>query len=718
MNKFFIILILLILIIVKPSLGQSKWVERGDDYFKDFEFSNALKAYEKALEQSEDFFVYLKLSQVYDKLENPEGTENVLKKANKLKALSGKDQFKLAMALTQNKKYDEALYWFEVYGKNMPGDERAFNYIKQLTNIEALIADSGSYKIEPLKINTKKREFLAGLYFDDIIVSAEKKNQLLSKRVFKWDNSSYLDLYLYNPEKEKISSFSSKLNTPFHEGPVCFYEVFTKAFFTRNNYVSIAPGKSNENIVKLKLYHAQRRGGKWINVKEFEWNSDEYSVGHPAINDEGTKLYVVSDKPGGYGGTDIYFSQKLSQGWTDLVNMGKDINTKGNEMFPFLLGDSLLYFSSDGLGGLGGLDVYESSIEKDTSVIWKKNIGYPVNSSKDDFAYVVLGDQGYFSSNRNNGLGKDDIYKFYVQKKGVVIRGLVLDSVSSKPLEGVRVNIYQGKIEKDFLMTDATGQFKSTLDLNKPYKISYRKAQYITIKDSFDTMGMKEGGTKMIKTKMVPADLMVKANIFNKETKLPFDEPEKIGVSLLNETSGDSTSVRVDKDGELEMELEANSDYLLKAEKPDYFTLTKRFSTNGVNEPTSIDLDIPFQEIVVNKSVRIENIYYDFDRWEIRPDAAFELDKIVQLLQDNPNIEIELSSHTDSRGDDAYNMTLSQRRAVAAVRYIVSRGVNKKNIVARGYGETVLVNYCGNYINCTEEEHQENRRTEFKVIRK
>jgi len=330
--------------------------------------------------------------------------------------------------------------------------------------------------------------------------------------------------------------------------------------------------------------------------------------------------------------TDIWFCKRQSDGqWGTPENAGSGVNSTGNEMFPNIAPDGTLYFSSDGLLGMGGLDIYQSTGSENR---WStpQNMRYPINSARDDFALVnVVDDEetvgGYLSSNRKGGVGADDIYAFALEKPKIII---VLQGTTSNKQTGERlaadVTLFDGSKEiVARTQSRENGTFEFVLDRDFDYHIFATKAGY---------------------------------------------HPDSAAVSTVGITKSDTLHV-------------------------------------------ALLLDPKF---TVDQRIELENIYYDFDKHNIRPDAAAILDELVRTLRDNPTLKIELSSHTDSRGSDAYNLALSQRRAQAAVDYLVTRGIERDRMVAKGYGETRLVNDCGNGVPCSREQHQANRRTEVTVL--
>ena len=388
---------------------------------------------------------------------------------------------------------------------------------------------------------------------------------------------------------------------------------------------------------RWEIYSARYNNGKWQDLKAFAYNNpDKYSVGHPALSIDGNILYFASDMPGGYGGTDIYFSIKQKDGsWSVPKNAGSKINTAGKEAFPTIDKEGTLYFSSDGLPGMGGFDIFSSTGSKDE---WSDpvNLKYPMNSPKDDFYvyFTETGKSGYFSSNRDGGKGEDDIYYF---------------SPTPRPIPEVPKTLVIAGIVKE---------------KNEDNSTSILKGANIKIDDM---------------------------------------------------TSNALVSLVSNEQGKFYSKADCGDAYEIIASKDEYFTKSKSIKATCTTLHDTVFVELILDKIIINKPIVLKNIYYDFDKWNIRSDAAFELDKLVTILNDNPQIKIELGSHTDCRGSNEYNQVLSQKRAESAVAYIISKGIDVGRITARGYGESVPVNKCVDGVSCTEDEYQLNRRTEFKV---
>ena len=426
--------------------------------------------------------------------------------------------------------------------------------------------------------------------------------------------------------------------------------------------------------------------------------------------------------PGGYGGTDLYKSYWRNNEWSTPENLGEKINTDGNELFPYMDKDGVFYFSSTGHPGLGGLDIFRTTFP----AIEIENLGMPINSNYDDFGVALNGTavHGYISSNRRRGLNDDDIYKIELIKTApYTIK--VIDSLSGELIASSKV-IVTDSITGEYPTIDSssTGKFTAKLWNNTVYSLNASAFGYYP-KVLFQRSNVYTPEMIIPLVRKEKA-CIVAGTVTDKDTKLPVEGAHLV---IINHQTKDTIyDIRTGKDGKYRYPLlKVNTTYDIDVSKEGYFNKPyTQVQTNDtacsydLNHPYDYLRDFELEQIVVGKAIKIENIYFDLDKYFIRKDAAKELDKIVKLMQENPDIIIELSSHTDCRATFQYNMTLSDNRAKASAAYIVSKGISKNRITGKGYGETKLVNDCaceGKIVSrvCTDAEHQANRRTEFQV---
>lgn len=394
-----------------------------------------------------------------------------------------------------------------------------------------------------------------------------------------------------------------------------------------------------------------------------------------------------------------------------------------NEMFPFLHEDGTLYYASNGLPGLGGLDIFESK-KKDGFFTKPVNLGAPVNSNLDDFGFALneARTNGYLSSNRKGGKGDDDLYAFEMEEElPLILAGVVVNAENNEALEGskVRLKNTSGEVIAEETM-GPEGSFSFELDKSQcAYTLEAENGDFWTTYDSEKTPCDLTEGT--IDLGNIPLEEMkwgAEGTIRNRHTG---EGLEGFSIILTDLNSGEIQGTTTKSDGFASFPLDPGMNYEIRFEKPGYFAKTAVFSTYDmppgiveIEKLTGLILD--FEPVEVGKEVKIENIYYDYDKSYIRSDAAIELDKIVKLLQDNPTIKIEMGSHTDARGSDSYNLKLSKRRAKSAMEYLIKKGIDPNRLTWKGYGETTLVNACANGVSCPDEVHEENRRTTFKVL--
>ena len=703
--------ILLISGMAVSGFAQSKFEKKGDKMKNNFSYQAATEFYLKAAEEDKgNGNLKLKLAECYQKLNDPENTvkwyREIIQNEDLVKP---EDKYNYAYALLSTGNSIEAERWFDAYAAEEPEDERSARFLKQLENVKELYQDSSLHEIELAPFNSVASDFSPSFYKNGIVFVSGRTP---GRETYKWNESSFLDLYYAGNKSlgmfEQPVPFHQKINTNYHEGPVSFYAGGRKMALTRNNLEKGKLGKSSTGVTKLKLYFTTPDAKEgWADVEAFAYNSDEYSVGHPAVAEDGSVMYFISDMPGGFGGTDIYITYFENGLWSKPENLGDQVNTEGNEMFPFLSRDESLFFASNGRGGLGGLDIFKYTFDNKEI----RNLGYPINSIKDDFGYIVNEDgEGFLSSNRQSSSGADDIFQFSsIKTLDAQVKILVVREENNAPIAGATVTIKE--VNSDFTWVKQTGDDGY---LTIPLHI-YRQYDLTTTKNGFDQNNQKldlGGDAKKLLVKLKGTCLMVKgiASLSEKE-----DANQSVLVVLSDDQGVARDSTRIKNGDPFTFCTKPQSNYQLKASSKDYFAKSVELYI-GDQGPVLLK-EIVLEKIVIDKAIKVENIYYDLGKWDIRPDAARELDKLAALLDDNPTIEIELSSHTDSRGGDAFNLNLSDKRANSAAEYIVSQGIAAHRVKSKGYGEISLINRCANGVNCSAEEHQANRRTEFKVLK-
>jgi outer membrane protein OmpA-like peptidoglycan-associated protein len=785
-------LIALVWLFVSPLMAQSL-IKQADRQFDQLAYTKAIELYEQALTKQTAISdadrrdARAKLGYSYQQTRDMANAERVyhdLVSGADLPTEYTKCYLFYAQALASNGKYKQAQEAYDKYGSVQSGDKRAPSFSKLYRDVNALTKNAGSYKVEFLSMNTKRAEFSPVMYKEGLVFVSAGTGGNGIKRVFKWNNTPFLDLYylpdvsalrgsktsslggsqskakrtktqLIRPlgsddytaptandsktvgfyggnnisvgyEDQPISEsdrFSRTLNTKYHEGPATFTKDGSRVIFTRNNFNEGQYRKSSDGVNKLKLYTATQTSGIWSKAEELPFNSDEYSTGHPALSKDDQLLYFSSDRPGGLGGTDIYVSKWTNGKWGAPVNLGKEVNTKGNELFPFVDAKGNIYFASDGRPGLGDLDMFYAQLTPDGQQgLLSRNLGEPLNSSKDDFGIVTDGDRmsGYFSSNRKNGGADDDVYRFTRDGSLYPCRELtvsVIDAESKQPLINTAVAMDNAANDKQKqLKTDSEGLVRICLDVDSDFKFLASHEGYIDSKVGFSTKDMSDDQPSRLeiplsKPKEVESSGItmntLRGRVTTQTDKMPI---AGVKVVLVSDCDGSKQEAITGEDGSYEFSVKPGCNYSLEAMKDNMASMGSNITKEGVG---STDLTMFKRGDVI----KIDNIYYNLNKSNIRPDAAVELNKVVELMKKYPTMTIEMRSHTDSRATAKYNNTLSSNRAKAAVAYLKSKGIPAKRMVAKGYGESELLNKCKDGVNCPEEEHQQNRRTEIKILK-
>ncbi|MFN0032867.1 MAG: OmpA family protein [Flavobacteriales bacterium] len=617
-----------------------------------------------------------------------------------------------AQALMENEKYTEASAALDKYKAMANGDKRADNMQKGISNMAMLKSTEGVYSVKKTNLNSDEGDFSPVAYNGGLVFTSNRNNLERIGYDHSWTGKQFYRLYEAKGAESSFSAatpFAEKIDSRYHDGPVCFNATGSQMYFTRNNVEDGQVRKDDKDIVRLKIFSTTWSDGNWGIEVPFAHNSDKHSCAHPALSADGKTLYFSSDMPGGQGGMDIWKCEWNGTSWGSAVNLGNEINTAGTEVFPTVSNDGTLYYASNGLAGLGGLDIYYQ--EKGRAPL---NMGAPINSSDDDFGISLnaAGSTGYFSSNRKAQGKNDDIYYFKKQCTNTDI--LILDEVSGEAILNAEVKVIENGTEKSTVMTDSTGRFNMCLNPLNNYEFIARKGDYTENKSSLSAteLATAAGSGTSVTVALRKNTARLTGRVFNADDKTGVANHP---VVLFNKTKNTEMSTTTDANGNYAFEdLLLNMDYEVKSLKKDCGESKETFNTRNVVGAKTISFDLPM--LCKGDIIKIENIYYDYNKYDIRPDAGVELDKVLNLLNKYPEMKIELRSHTDARGKDGYNLKLSDNRAKSAVDYIISKGIAKERLVAKGYGETELLNHCKNNVECDDKTHEQNRRTEFKIL--
>lgn len=587
-------------------------------------------------------------------------------------------------------------------------------YFKQLKNelgkFNALFADSGLCEIEKTQISSIYGDFAPSFYQNGLVYATKSKNTEVLNGRYKWDNTFYVSMMQSKINTDSSISNGKLLRHQFldkaHDGPVDFTYDEKKMIITKN----IFGKKKNKDVVVLALYFSDFVDGKWTDLMPFEYNNNAYNVGHGCFADSGQTLYFVSDMEGGFGSTDIYRSRLENGKWTKPENLGPKYNTNLKELFPYVANDKI-YFASTGHFGLGGLDLFEANLKKGET---PRNMGYPINSSADDFGLIcdTSGLGGYFSSNRAEN--KDEIYAFEREEINIQLLVNVFEKYNVDepvPHQSVMLTNLITQETQEFFTNDK-GQLKLVIRPNQNYALATSKQYFNLLKiDTVTSFGLKNNDTLVSNLYLLPTRITIALKIIAEDTRLPLENAE---ATISRFSIGWDTTLVTNKNGLVMLDVDRNKNYWAHASKKGYIDAEKGFST-GNEDGKIIHLELALKKIKKGEKFKLKNIFYDLNKSTLRPESMASLDKLADFIIKN-ELKIELSAHTDSRGSSAYNQRLSQARAQSCVDYLLTQGVKSPQIRAHGYGETQLVNHCKNGVKCSEEEHQENRRTEVKIL--
>lgn len=747
--------LLLVCFVASMGLAQKAKLQKANTEFEDYNYNLAIQLYLEILDKADISEAKIKLAESYRKVNNMGEAEFWYGQVVHLPEAKPIYYLYYGKSLQANGKCQLAKPWFEKYSEEEPDDLRGqllANTCDREELEKMLKSRKDFYDIKKLPFNTAFDDFSPTFYKGDLVFASERDNTGPSKNIHEWTGYPFLDLFVTSVDTtdaealefkydEKPEKYSNRLNTKYHDGPICFNKDESKVFFTRNNLDSRnRVGKDDEGTIRLKIFTADLEDEKWINVQGLPFNSDEYSVAHPALDIDGKTLYFSSDMPGGFGGMDLYYTTLEDGQWSPPRNLGPRINTEGHEVFPYIHSSGRLYFSSDGHVGLGMLDIHY--IDNNNGV-WgpPMNIGFPVNTPSDDFGLILNEEEtfGYFSSNREGGVGRDDIYSF---KYSVVkVEVLVYDENTNEPIENAAVLDDCSGLE---LYTGVNGRVMIELPLNKCCTFTASKETYTDNALESCTHDYKASTKVFVKIPLSqPLDFAIEGLVYDEETAEPLANST---VTLTPDCGGETVEFETDESGRYRFILDKNCCYSLKAGHEGYFSVStdKPYCTKGLRASKTFIHDFPLQRYIVNpkppidttirppgpptaisnpcdgvaRSFVIKHIYYDFDKAYIRSDAEEPLAQLIKILEDNPDLIVEIGSHTDARGSNRYNIRLSARRAESVVKYLIRQGIDANRLQAKGYGETDPTNDCEDEIPCTEEQHQRNRRTEFRVIGK
>ncbi len=741
----YVALILLFAWLVIPTETAAQ-LKMANKEYNNMRYADAIPYYEQCIYKGKRVReARVKLADCYRKIRDYKNAVRLYAELAHEENPTSEDLWLYAGALASDGQYREAAEYYQKYYDRKPNDEQARSFATHYRDIDVLLKDSTSLKVSPVvSINSWQSDFSPMFYGKNLLFLSNRLQEGIVRRVYEYDQSPFLDYYIaedttaihtdlktihatyvVNKDKDKhvdetyytsndsnvpgsyggtflhdsiryMNEMNTKVrrlqggaNKKWHEGPATFFKGQDTVIFTRS-----APRQGG--ISRLALYTATIEQGAWGDPALLPFNNDKSSSGHPAFTPDNKTLYFISDRPGGAGGTDIYRVNYDNGVWSTPENVA-EVNTIHNELFPYVDDSGTLYFSSDGRPGLGGLDIFSATM-KEGKVTAITNMGTPVNSSKDDFGIVLYPGSrtGFFSSNRKRGFSDDDIYRLTRTCESVTI--LAVDAVTRKPISSASVTV-----DEDMLTTGPDGKVQVCL---RP-----GEHDFSAMKELYEGQKTSSSSTEVTLT-LNPVAIGIEGVIISEEDKEPMEGVRIQMVNSAGETVAETTTGR---DGKYKFPMVMNETYKIISTKANCGRNTIERTTRGLKKSQLFDGSMSM--ICTGDIIKVDNIYYDLNKYDIRPDAAAELDKLAEVMWKYPDMRIELRSHTDSRSSSAANMKLSSNRAQAVVEYLAGKGIVSMRMRAAGYGESLPVNKCVDGVSCTEEEYQQNRRTEFTIKR-
>ena len=648
MKKY--LLLLLVLIGLHTAYSQTRLITKAEKQYNELAYAyvNSGDLYDKLVEKEfGSSGIYAKLADSY--FFNGD-YKNALKAYNQISKLKDNYQFtndqlfRYAQCLKSNAQFDEAAKVIKELNSKK-GSQVVYadvDYVKDLNS------QAYRFTIKPVSVNSKMPDYGTSFYKENqVIFASARDTNVVEKMKDRWNKKPFFKLYeatiTVDGDLIDAKKLTGKVNSVFHQSTPAITKDGNQMYFTRSNFLGNKYTTDDKKVNRLRIYRATLENDKWTNIEDLSINDNAFSNAHPALTPDGKTLIFASDRPGSLGQTDLYEVELKGDGtFGEVKNMGPTINTIGRETFPFVAKTGELYFASDGHPGLGGLDVFQA-VKNNDNTYNVFNVGKPINSSEDDFGYVINAEthKGFFTSNRTSD---DQIYGLtelepLKVKYDLVVFGKVYDAKQNELLPKVKITVSDANQKKiDEFYTDNAGEYLLKIPVGD-YALIYDKVGY-------------------------------------------YQQVHQLSIPVKNKNQ----TIEIDK----YMVADPNAKELL--------------GEGGKVITDNSDL---------TKMLDLQPIYFDLNGTKIKKASETELNKIVQILKDYPLITLDVRSHTDSRGDNNYNLKLSDRRAKSTIKYLVSKGIRAERITGEGYGETQLINKCKDGVKCSEKEHQLNRRSEF-----
>lgn len=709
--KWNIVCIILIFVFLNTfSFSKINACPRADEAFDRLLFSIAIQEYEKCLKNNNTDLISLqKLATSYKILGNYKMSFLTYNRIENKEVMSIASKIEYAYLLKTLESRIKALEWVEICLKQHSGHPQLLT-MKDVFSKEPDFEENSKYQVDVAPFNSSFSDYCPAIYEGKIIFSSTR---LSTKTNFDgYTSENFSRLYYYDTNRQKVLPFAHELNGQYNIGSVAFLNRGKEMYFTKNRN-----NVNNKNVASFVILVSKNNNGKWEEAVPAFIQVENYNYVHPSLNQEGTKLIFASDKEGN-NRFDLYLCERISSNepWSTPKRLPDYINSVEDEVFPAFLSDSVLVFSHESPDGLGGLDMFTTRYGKNDWT-FPVNLGKPFNSNFDDYGIMCDDNfvQGYFSSTRDNDTGDDNIYSFVkIPKQYFDLTIEIKDSISGQPIKDVGIVLVQENLQNIVYKTDSLGKAFITVDKNNESGIiiAYRGKLLKTLKSS-EIYSDKNDEAK-ISVQYTSGDFLISGTTKNETGNIVPD----VELAFTEKQTNKSKKVTSDKTGEFEISAKPNTSYEITTLKEGYFTPVTEINTSNFSrkEGLNINTSVKVEKAEPNKIFQLKNIYYDFDKWDIRKESMSELNNLISFLNNNPDVKISIDSHTDSRGNDNYNTWLSQKRSESVISFLANKNIDLSRIKARGFGEKILVNDCTNNTECTEEKHQENRRTELIIL--
>lgn len=710
MGKRNVYIFLLVLVFVALSTGNAMACEKANQAYNQLLFSVAIEEFEKCIKSGKEIQSLEKLASAYKILGNHKNALATYERVEDKGNMSIAAKIEYAYLLRALEGRENALRWVENCLSTHSGHPQLL-LMKDIFAKEITFEENDVYQLESAPFNSPQSDYSPSFLEDKVVFSSTR---IQTKEIDGYTAQNYSRLFYYDANRQKTLPFAAEIQGAYNIGSTTFSADGNEMFFTKNREKLNA-----KKVASFVIWKSTKEKDSWTAPVPAFPQGENFNYVHPSLSPNGKKLIFSADTDT-ENGLDLYVIARNSPAatWSTPQKLPEYINSAEDEVFPVFLSDTVIVFSQESPAGLGGLDMFTSRF---INGIWTYpvNLGKPFNSSYDD--YGLLSDdefkQGYFTSTRGNDEGIDNIYSFKKKPSQFVDITLeIRDSISGLPIPGVSIVYVEDNLPGIFYVTDSLGRIHLTGDKTKDagLVIAYKGHLLKTIHIS--ELTAEDGEMLSIPVYYTSDDFILAGTTKNEEGKIV---PE-VELNFIEGDTRRGKKVTSDDSGEFEVTAKPNTSYTITAQKDGYFAPVTNINTSGYDRSKGfkVDIDVPIDRATDQKTFQLKNIYYDFNKWDIRQDASIELDNLIAFLNDNPDISIALGSHTDARGKDEYNLRLSQKRAESALRYLIDKNVDLSRVSAKGYGETKLINECANGVECPEEKHQDNRRTEITIEKK